>query len=295
MLKVRDIEGSEPEVERIACPVVPGWARMGAVKQFSEYLAVAQHAVDLAVEHIDSDLGQVRTLQGKGDRDFASDLDLAVEDLLREHLAEATPDIPLLGEERGVSGDTDSPYAWVLDPIDGTVNLVHGLPTFCVSLALTRDGDPVVGVVDSPPLGERFSAAAGHGASLNGEAIACSRTEDLAEALIALPDFALADRPAEVNAERMRFIAELFPRVQRLRMIGSAALDLCWVAAGRFDGSVLPQANLWDVAAGVVIAREAGAAVLDRHGTPFGAGSVSVVAGTGAIAPALCDLLAASA
>lgn len=268
---------------------------MGPVKQLSEYLAIAEHAADLAVERIESGLGQRRTLERKGDRDFASDLDLAVEDLLRAHLAEATPGIPLLGEERGVSGDTDSPYAWVLDPVDGTVNLVHGLPAFCVSLALTHRGDPVVGVVDSPPLRERFSAAAGHGATLNGKAIACSRTEDFAEALIAFPDFALADRPAEVNAQRMRLVAELVPRVRRLRMIGSAALDLCWVAAGRFDASVLPEANLWDVAAGVVIAREAGAAVLDRHGAPFGAGSASVVAGTSTLAPALCDLLAATA
>lgn len=276
-------------------PDGPGSARsvrMGHVNQFSEYLAIAERAVDLAVGIIEDAGGTRRALEYKGDRDFASDLDLAVEDRLREYLAEATPDIPLLGEERGLSGGGDSPYAWVLDPVDGTVNLVHGLPTFCVSLALTREGDPVVGVVDSPPLGERFSAATGLGASLGGEAITCSATDDLTEALVALPDFALADRPPEINAERMRLIADLVPRVQRLRLIGSAALELCWVAAGRFDANVQPQAKLWDVAAGVVIAREAGATVLDRHGAPFGPGSASVVAATSVLAPLLCERLA---
>ncbi|WP_026930307.1 inositol monophosphatase family protein [Glycomyces tenuis] len=262
--------------------------------QLSEYLAIAERAADLAVELIESGRETRRTLERKGDRDFASDLDLAVEDRLREFLAEATPDIPLLGEERGVSGGTGSPYEWVLDPIDGTVNLVHGLPTFCVSLGLTRDGDPVVGVVDAPSLGERFSAAAGLGASLSGDAIACSATDDLAEALVALPDFALADRSPAINAERMRLIADLVPRVQRIRLIGSAALELCWVAAGRFDATVHPQANLWDVAAGVVIAREAGAAVLDRRGEAFGPGSASVVAAAPALASELCERLAAA-
>lgn len=267
---------------------------MGAVKQLSEYLAVAERAVDLAVELIESGLSERRTLQHKGDRDFASDLDLAVEDLLRAHLAEATPEVAFLGEERGVSGDADSPYAWVLDPIDGTVNLVHGLPVFCVSLGLTYEGDPVAGVVHSPPLGERFSAAKGSGATLGGKTIACSDTADLAEALVAFPDFALADRPADVNAERLRLITDLVPRVQRIRMMGSAAMDLCWVAAGRFDATVLPQSNLWDVAAGVVIAREAGAVVLDRHGVPFGAGSTSVVAAASGLAPQLCERIAAA-
>ncbi|GAB3652545.1 inositol monophosphatase family protein [Glycomyces tarimensis] len=255
------------------------------MSQLPEFLKTAERAVDLAVEVIEAGLGADRTLSGKGDRDFASDLDLAVEDRLRDFLAQATPDIPMLGEERGVTGDTGSEFQWVLDPIDGTVNFVHGLPMYCVSLGLTHHGDPAVGVVHAPRLGERYSAAAGEGANLNGSAIACSATDELADALVSLPDFALGARAERDNAERLRLIGELVPLVQRIRMIGSAALDLCGIAAGRLDLTMLPQANLWDVAAGVVIAREAGATVLDRHGEPYGAGSTSVLAMTSGLAP----------
>ncbi|MCH7230563.1 inositol monophosphatase [Glycomyces sp. L485] len=263
------------------------------MSQLPEFLEIAERAVDLAVEVIEAGLGTDRTLSGKGDRDFASDLDLAVEDRLREHLAEATPDIPMLGEERGVTGDTGSDYEWVLDPIDGTVNFVHGLPMYCVSLALTRHGDPAVGVVAAPRLGERYSAATGLGAVLNGSTVACSTTGELSEALVSLPDFAVGERAERDNADRLRLIGELVPRVQRIRMIGSAALDLCWIGVGRLDATMLPQANLWDVAAGVVVAREAGAMVLDRHGEPYGAGSTSVLAMTSGLKSQVGALVAA--
>lgn len=244
-----------------------------------ELLELAEQAVVLAGNVINSMAGQNRTYSGKGDRDFATDVDLAVEDTVRKFLAKETPDYPLLGEEAGRGGGSpDATYEWVLDPVDGTVNFAHGSPLYSVSLALMHEGVPTAGVVAAPAFQETFSAATGHGATLNGRPIAASAAEALPVALVSLGDFAVGSAAAERNVERLDLVHRLVPQVQRLRMIGSAALDLCWVASGRLDAVVILSTHLWDIGAGVVIAKEAGAAVVDRYGNEATSDTQSVIA-----------------
>lgn len=243
-----------------------------------DYLGTAEHAAERGVEVIRAGLGRERSISGKGDRDFATDLDYAVEDAVRAFLDRETPDIPLLGEERGRSGDADSHYEWVLDPIDGTINFAHGSPLFAVSLALMRNGMPVVGVVFAPMSEDRFSAALGHGAALNKQALRASGPSDLSEAVVAMGDFSVGTDADKRNLRRLATLQRLVPKVQRIRMFGTAALDMCWLAAGRIDAVIHERINLWDVAAGTVICREAGVLVTDLDGVDYGDGALSVLA-----------------
>ena len=243
-----------------------------------DFRGTAELAVEAGVAVVRSGIGRERSIDGKGDRDFATDLDYAVEDRMRAFLAAATPAIPVLGEERGRTGDADSHYEWVLDPIDGTVNFAHRSPLFVISLALTRNGMPVVGVVQAPLAEERFSAALGHGAALNKQALRTTGPADLASAVLAMGDFPLGPDAERRTQRRFALLQRLVPRVQRIRMLGTAALDLCWLAAGRVDAVLHDRINLWDVAAGTVIAREAGALVTDLDGVDYGSGAMSVLA-----------------
>ncbi|HEX2145415.1 MAG TPA: inositol monophosphatase family protein [Glycomyces sp.] len=248
------------------------------MSELLEFLGTAEQAAETAVEVIRSGLGRERSISGKGDRDFATDLDFAVEDAVRAFLAEETPTIPLLGEERGRTGDAESSYEWVLDPIDGTINFAHRSPLHAVSLALTRNGMPVVGVVQAPMSDERFSAALGHGAALNKHPLAAAGPAELSSAVVAMGDFAVGEDADKRNLRRLATLQRLVPKVQRIRMLGTAALDLCWLATGRLDAVLHDRINLWDVAAGTVICREAGVFVTDLDGVDYGPGAMSVLA-----------------
>ena len=195
----------------------------------------------------------------KGDRDMASELDIAIERLVGGFLAEQTPQIGLIGEEEGEVAGT-SGLTWALDPIDGTVNFLHGVPLCGVSLGLIGDSTSLLGVVDLPFLGTRYTAADGLGAwcndlSRSGPAGATGS----ARRPVAIGDYAVGPGAAATNARRLAVTASLAERAQRLRLLGSAVTDLAWVAAGRLDACVLNGNNPWDTAAGVAIARGAGA------------------------------------
>lgn len=233
---------------------------------------------------------QVGRVTAKKDRDYASDLDVAIERAVREHLAEVTPDFGFLGEEEGTHGATEGP-TWVLDPVDGTSNLVHGLPLCGVSLALLDQGRPVVGVIDLPFLGERFTARAGDGARLNGELIKVSPARDLSEIMISIGDFATGPGVEDGNTRKLAIMGRLATRVERLRMLGSAAIDLAWVAAGRLGANVLLSNKPWDVSAGVIIAREAGAVVVDADGDEHGLASSATIATSPELAGPLIELI----
>jgi len=223
-------------------------------------------------------------LAGKGDRDYASEVDLAVERELRAFLADATPHVGFLGEEEGVSGVGDGPQ-WVLDPVDGTVNFAHGVPLCGVSLALVRDRRPVVGVIELPLLGSRYTATLGGGARRDGQPIRVRGTTRLPDALVNLGDFAVGDEAAERNAARLALTQRMARGALRVRMLGSAAIDLVWVADGRTDVSIALSNKPWDMAAGTLIASEAGAAVVDIDGTPHSLDSFATIAA----APQLLD------
>ena len=250
-------------------------------------LSVGCRAIAVAAELIRT--RRPAAVTPKGDRDPVTDVDLAVERTIRDLLAEATPGIGFLGEEEGRSGAaTRAPQTWALDPIDGTVNYTAGSPLCAVSLALLEEGQPVLGVIDLPFLGQRFWAAAGGGAFVNGEPVrAPARPRMLSESIIALGDFATGPDAAEQNDFQLRLAGLLAGRALRIRMLGSAAIDLAWLAAGRHHASLTLCNRSWDMAAGVVIAREAGATVVDLDGSDYSLASRSVIAAAGRLGPEL--------
>lgn len=231
-------------------------------------------------------------LTAKGDRDMASELDFAVERAVRAHLRERTPGVAILGEEEGVSGDPDGELLWALDPIDGTANLVHGMPLTGVSLGLLRHGRPVLGVIDLPFLDARYWAVQHAGAYAGDRPISASRTARLRDAVVAVGDYAVGlDADAE-NRLRLALTARLAGRVQRIRMLGSAAIDLAWVAEGKLDASMTMSNKPWDTAAGVIIAREAGAVVIDQDGSDHTSASAATIAVAPGVAEELLALVA---
>jgi myo-inositol-1(or 4)-monophosphatase len=254
-------------------------------------LSLGQEAIGVAAELIRTRRPTSATV--KGDRDPVTDVDLAVERSVRDLLAEATPGIGFLGEEGGRKGAAGSPpQTWVLDPVDGTVNYAAGSPLCAVSLALVQEGQPVLGVIDLPFLGQRYRAVAGGGAFLNGEALhAPAAAGSMNEAIVALGDFATGPAAAGQNDLQLRLAGLLAGRALRVRMLGSAAIDLAWLAAGRHHVSVTLCNRPWDMAAGVVIAREAGATVIDLDGSGYSLASGSVVATCGRLGAELLAII----
>jgi myo-inositol-1(or 4)-monophosphatase len=225
----------------------------------------------------------------KGDRDTVTDIDIKVEQEIRAQLARLTPEIGFLGEEEGHTGDTE--YTWTLDPIDGTSNFTHGLPLCAVSLALVHNGRPIVAEITAPFLDLRYSAVRGRGAFVNGERMRASRTSELARAIVSIGDYAVGEDATAKNEQRLRLTALLAERIERVRMFGSAALDLAWVAEGRTDAAVILANKPWDTTAGVLLAREAGALVLDSSGEPHTFTSPDTIVACPGIADAVLSLV----
>ncbi|MBG0830796.1 inositol monophosphatase [Planomonospora sp. ID67723] len=194
--------------------------------------------------------------------DVVTALDRASEELIRARIKEARPDDAVLGEEGGATGD--GRVRWIVDPIDGTVNFLYGLPDWAVSIAVEVEGEIVAGVVNVVPRGEVFTAARGEGAWLAGERLRCNTGVPLERALVAT-GFGYEPGRRAVQAE---VLAHVLPRVRDIRRSGSAASDLCAVAAGRVDGYYERGPQDWDYAAGGLIAAEAGARVGGLNGKP---------------------------
>jgi myo-inositol-1(or 4)-monophosphatase len=251
------------------------------------------------------------TLTEKSDRDLVSDVDLAIERAIRHHLAAASPGIAFLGEEEGRTGDPAAGWVWTLDPIDGTSNFAHGLPLCTTSLALLHDGRPVLAVIDAPFLGYRYHAIEGQGAyasstgtsstgtsstgashpGAGGTRMSVSSISRLRDAVVAIGDYAVGEDADRKNEARLAVTARLASRVHRIRMLGTAALDLAWLAEGRLDASITLGNKPWDTSAGVLIAREAGAEVVDTDGRRHELSSAATIAGPPALIPQLLPLL----
>ncbi|MEM9717341.1 MAG: inositol monophosphatase family protein [Pseudomonadota bacterium] len=203
------------------------------------------------------DFGEVENLQvsAKGPGDFVSRADKFAEQLIKEDLLEARPTYGFLGEEDGEIEGKDPTRRWIVDPLDGTTNFLHGLPHWAVSIALEHKGQIVAGVIYDPVKDEMFYAEKGGGAFVNDARLRVSGRHRLAEAVFAtgLPFSGRPDLP-----ETLQELARLLPACSGVRRFGSAALDLAYVAAGRYDGYWERGLNAWDLAAGVVIVREAG-------------------------------------
>ena len=226
-------------------------------------------------------------IEYKGDADLVTAADRAAEALIRDRIRARWPGHDVLGEEQGLN-DHGSDYRWYVDPLDGTTNFAHGYPVFCVSMGLERrvsgqDGERIAAVIYDPTRDELFSAEQGRGAQLNGEAMHVSKTATLKESLLAT-GFPSQKRHKNPN---IHFYHQITLHSHGVRRAGSAALDLCNVAAGRFDGFWEFNLNPWDTAAGVLIVQEAGGKVTRFDGSPFEINSRETVASNGLIHEAL--------
>ncbi len=220
----------------------------------------------------------------KGEADLVTVADRKSEALIRERIGKHWPTHDILGEEGGLH-DTGSEYRWYVDPLDGTTNFAHGYPVFCVSMALDHKGNRIAGVIYDPTRDELFAAERGAGAYLNQERIHVSGTANLAECLLAT-GFPSHKRHKNPN---IFFYHQITLRTHGVRRAGSAALDLCCVACGRFDGFWEFNLNSWDTAAGVLIVEEAGGRVTDFRGGPFQLESREIVASNGLVHPAMLN------
>jgi len=231
----------------------------------SALLNVMVKAAFRAGRSLKRDLGEIENLQVsvKGPRNFVTAADHRAEAIVHEELAKARPDYGFLGEEGGARPGADKTHRWIVDPLDGTTNFLHGVPHFAVSIALERNGAIVAGLTYNPANDELFIAERGKGAFLNDRRIRVASRQRLADAIVAcgLPhygrgDLALARR--EIAAAQQHFAG--------LRRFGAATLDLAWIAAGRFDAFWERDLSPWDVAAGMLLVREAGGFVSDIDG-----------------------------
>lgn len=256
------------------------------------WLQMASDAVALANRCI-REQRHTAVVTPKGDRDMVTSVDVNVERAMRAYLREATPDIGFLGEEEGWFPDERGTH-WVLDPIDGTANFSRGSELYAVSLALVRDRRAVVGVISLPDLGRRYAAVAGGGAARDGQRIEVSGTRELRHAIVALGDYSSGKHTDDDERLRrqLRLTERAAGRVQRVRMLGSMATDLAYVASGTLDASVTLSNTPWDTAAGVLIAREAGALVLDAGGGAHTPESRATIAVTPALRDPILDLVA---
>jgi myo-inositol-1(or 4)-monophosphatase len=255
-------------------------------------LLIAGGAVDAAARLLVQGRTHLGGLIAKGDRDYASRVDFQIEDSIKAALALAPHAIPFLGEERG--GELGAPLLWVLDPVDGTTNFIKGSPLCAISLALLSGGQPIFGIVDVPLLGERYVARAGGGAYLNGGRLHMGDAHRLADVVVGMTDFAVADDRFVENPIHLELLSALATRALGVRVHGSAALDLAWLAAGRLGASLMLSNRAWDVSAGVLLAREAGGLAYDRDGSEHGLGSRFTIASMRGLKGPILELLPAA-
>ena len=233
---------------------------------------VALEAARLAGGIIKDRFQTTKDIRFKGRADIVTDVDLAVEKAVLELLRGEYPDFGVLAEESEPI-ETDSPYTWVVDPVDGTRNYAIGIPHFCTVVALSRGNEVVLGVTYDPISDELFVAQQGQGASVNGEPISVSEKQEMEESLLGF-DLGYVDEQAGLGLDLVR---SLWPGIQGFRLMGSAALGMAYAAAGRVDLYFHHSLSPWDVASGILIAQEAGGIVVDRQGNPANLRTPSVI------------------
>jgi len=260
----------------------------------SPHLTVMMNAAQKAAKQLLRDFNEVEQLQVsvKGPSDFVSQADLRAEATLRRELEKARPGYGFLMEESGASGSERWTWRWVIDPLDGTTNFLHGIPHWAISIALERrvsetGTELAAGLVYNPAANEMFCAEKGAGAYLNDRRLRVSARRDMAEAVFAT-GIPFAAASAERRLAFARTLGVLMPQVAGIRRFGAAALDLAWVAAGRYDGYWELGVHAWDVAAGILLVREAGGFATDpAGGAPLATGDV--VAANPALHPRLLE------
>ena len=243
------------------------------------FKTLAIRAAKKAGRILQDHLGRVKKVDYKGAVNLVTEMDLLSEKVIVAEIRKLYPKHSILAEEK-TQRQEDSPYRWVIDPLDGTTNYAHGYPIFCVSIGLEKDGEIILGVVYDPSRNELFEGEKEKGAHLNGRRIHVSSTPNLSQSLLAT-GFPYDLRESPVN--NFDHFQNFAMRTHAVRRAGSAALDLCYVSAGRFDGFWEMKLGPWDLAAGILIVREAGGKVTDFQGHPIHLDGKQVLASNGKI------------
>ena len=255
---------------------------------FDRYLSVAVAAATEAGKLLLKERGNPREVTKKGEVDLVTEMDRRSETMIVDVLRSAFPDHAILAEE-GTRVEGSTPFRWLIDPIDGTTNYAHGFPVFCVAVALEREGVPLLGVAYDPSREELFVAERGRGASMNGDSLHVSDSASLDDSLLATGfPYDIRVNPDNNLAEYAAFSL----RCRGVRRLGSAVLDLCYVAAGRLDGFWELRLGPWDMAAGALMVEEAGGAVTDLLGGPFALEKLQIAASNGRIHREMVAVLA---
>ncbi len=250
-------------------------------------LEVATHAAKEAGEFLHRNLGKQTSVSYKGEIDLVTEMDKKAQELIIKKLSSFFPSHDFMAEE-DFSKIKGSDYRWIIDPLDGTTNYAHGLPIYCISIALEEKKEIVLGIVFFPPSSEIFSASKKRGAFLNGKKLCVSNTKRLERSLIAT-GFPYDVRTSPQN--NINHFNHFVTKAQAIRRCGSAALDLCYVACGRFDGFWELKLNPWDVAAGALIVEEAGGKVTDFKGNDFDLYGQEILASNGNIHKEMVQVL----
>jgi myo-inositol-1(or 4)-monophosphatase len=259
----------------------------------SPLMTVMTDAVMKAARSLKRDFGEVENLQvsRKGPGDFVSAADHKAEKIIRDALQKARPDYGLIMEEAGVVEGPDKTHRWHIDPLDGTTNFLHGLPQFAISVGLEREGQAVAGVIYNPATDEMFIAEKGKGAYLNNRRMRVAARRDMVDALVisGTPHIGRGNHPQYIKE-----LAAVMAAAGGLRRLGAAALDLAYVACGRADAYWERGLNSWDMAAGIVLLREAGGFVSDADGGSDPMAARSIACGNEALHRELVALLKAA-
>ena len=256
----------------------------------NDFIQAAEEASRIAGALQLEGLRREKQIEFKGSINLVTDVDKACEKAIVEVLQGRFPEHDILAEE-GSGRRKDSEYKWIIDPLDGTTNYAHGYRLFCVSIALEHKGEIVVGAVYEPNRDEMFLAEKGGGAALNGEKISVSRVADLNHAMLAT---GFAYNVRETSNNNLDHFQKFLMKAQAIRRDGVAAIDLCYVAAGRYDGFWELNLFPWDVAAGYLMIQEAGGKVSDFRGKAFDVYSKEILASNGQLHRALAGVLSGS-
>ncbi|MBL0933381.1 MAG: inositol monophosphatase [Rhizobiaceae bacterium] len=257
----------------------------------SALLNVMVQAAMKAGRSLSRDFGEVQNLQVslKGPGDYVSQADRKAEEIIHAELSRARPGYSFLMEERGAIEGDDGQHTWIVDPLDGTTNFLHGIPIFAISIALERQGQVVAGVVYNPAMDELYTAERGGGAFMNDRRLRVAARSKLSDAVIAtgIPHLGRGH-----HGKALVDLRNVMGEVAGIRRMGAASLDLAYVAAGRVDGYWEDWLSAWDMAAGMLIVREAGGFTSDRSGGQDVLSGGSIVAGNETIHKALLKTLA---
>ena len=256
----------------------------------SALMNVMVAAVRKAARSLVRDFGEVEQLQVsvKGPGNFVTAADMRAEEILHRELSKSREDYGFLMEERGVVMGADKTHRWIVDPLDGTTNFLHGIPLFGISLGLERDGEIVAGVIYNPAMDELYTAEKGKGAFMNDRRLRVANRRTLGDCVVG------TGIPNRGRDGHKRFLSEcevVMRETSGIRRCGAACIDLAWVASGRLDAYWDAKLEAWDVAAGILLIREAGGIVTDLHGAPSKAVSGGIAAGNPNIHKQLMALL----